>query len=362
MNPITGLQAVKTVIDEFVPVAFLGGTIGDLAVSASVFLGIYIFLEIFRAIVLKKLTLLAKKNRVKWDDVLVAELSNISRSYYFLLAFYAAVLITPIVNFLVNFIHYLLLVCTTYYAMKILHGILNHFTGIQIDKHTQEEHAQRESLKKLVAGAINVTLWVLAALFLLSNFGFDISSLLAGLGIGGLAIALALQTVFGDLFATIALYFDKPFKVGDFIVVGSDSGTVDYIGLKSTRIKTLQGQELTIPNRELTNARVNNYKRMDRRRISFNIGVTYETSIKKLKKIPGIVSQIIKKTEGVQLDRIHFKEFGPYSLNFEAVYYVLNPDYNWYMDKNQEIMYNIKSDFAKEQIEMAYPMQVIYKK
>lgn len=362
MDPITGLQIIKSGIDRFVPITFFGGTIGDLAVSAFVFLSTYIFLEVFSAIVLKKLTLLAKKSRVKWDDVLVAELSNISRSYYFLLAFYIAILITPVVNFLVKFVHYILLVCTTYYAVKILHGILNHLTGIQIDKHTQEEHAQKESLKKLVAGAINVTLWVLAALFLLSNFGFDISSLLAGLGIGGLAIALALQSVFGDLFATIALYFDKPFKVGDFIVVGSDSGSVDYIGLKSTRIKTLQGQELTIPNRELTNARVNNYKRMDKRRVVLAFGVTYETSTTKLKKIPTIVSTIIKKTEGVQLDSIHFKEFGPYSLNFEGAYYVLSPDAKVYMDKHQEILYNIKNEFDKEQIEMAYPTQVIYRK
>lgn len=207
---------------------------------------------------------------------------------------------------------------------------------------------------------LKVSLWGVAVIFILSNLGYNVSTLVAGLGIGGIAIALAVQNVLGDIFSSLSIYFDKPFVVGDFIIVGEDLGVVKKIGIKSTRIQTLQGQELVISNRELTESRINNYKKMERRRIVFGFGIKYETPLKKVKKIPGIVKDIVNNMELAQADRVHFKEFGDFSLNFEAVYYLNSSEYNKYMDTQEEINFAIKERFEKEDIEFAYPTQTVF--
>ena len=194
----------------------------------------------------------------------------------------------------------------------------------------------------------------------LSNLGIEITPLVASLGVGGIAIAIALQSVLGDLFAAFAIYFDKPFKEGDFIIVGNDMGTVEKIGIKTTRIQTLQGQELVVSNSELTNSRVNNYKKMKERRVVTNIGVEYSTPTKKLKKINGIVKKAVETTKESRFDRVHFKAFGDFSLNFELVYYVTSPDYVKYMDVQQEINFKIREAFEKEKIVFAFPTQTIH--
>jgi small-conductance mechanosensitive channel len=199
-------------------------------------------------------------------------------------------------------------------------------------------------------------------LLILSNIGVNITSLIAGLGIGGLAIAFALQRILEDFFSSFSIYFDKPFEEGDFIIVGSDMGVVKHIGLKTTRLQTLQGQELVISNKELTDSRVNNYKKMKKRRIVFTFGVEYSTPVAKMKKINKIVEAIFKKIEGADLDRVHFKEFGDFSLNYEIVYYVKTGDYLEYMNIQQEINLTLKQQFEKENIEFAFPSQTIYMK
>jgi len=194
----------------------------------------------------------------------------------------------------------------------------------------------------------------------LSNFGYNISTLIAGLGIGGVAIALALQNILTDIFASFSIYFDKPFQTGDFIIVGNDLGVVKKIGIKTTRLQTLQGEELVISNKELTETRIHNYKKMQKRRIVFNFGLTYDTSSAKLKKVLQILKGIIDKIEIAELDRVHFNKFGDFSLNFEVVYYLASSDYNEYMDTQQAINLAIKEKFEKDGIKFAYPTQTVF--
>ena len=187
------------------------------------------------------------------------------------------------------------------------------------------------------------------------------------LAIGGAATAIvigfALQHVLSDFFSAFSIYFDRPFEIGDYIIVGEYSGTVTKIGMKSTRVQLLQGEELVLANSELTKTSVRNFKKMKKRRISFTFGVTYDTTSKQLKKIPEIIKNIInpEKIEYIdRLDRVHFTEFGDFSLNFEVVYYVKTKDYVKYRDTQQEINFKIKEAFEKEGIEMAFPTQTIY--
>ena len=202
--------------------------------------------------------------------------------------------------------------------------------------------------------------WVLALLLLLANLGIDITALIAGLGVGGIAIALAVQNVLGDLLASLSIALDKPFKVGDFLVVGAEKGSVEYIGIKSTRLRSLDGEQIVISNADLLGARVHNYGRMYERRASFRLGIVYETPRGKIEAVPGIIRRAIEAQPKTRFDRAHFAAYGDFALNFEAVYYVLEPDYGVYMDIQQAINLQILEEFSREGIEFAYPTTVQY--
>ncbi|PIX14798.1 MAG: mechanosensitive ion channel protein MscS, partial [Elusimicrobia bacterium CG_4_8_14_3_um_filter_50_9] len=194
----------------------------------------------------------------------------------------------------------------------------------------------------------------------LDNIGIKISAVIAGLGIGGIAIALAAQAVLGDLFSYFSIFFDRPFEVGDFIIIGEFMGTVEYIGMKTTRIRSLGGEQMIFSNSDLTNSRVKNYKRMTQRRVVFKLGVTYQTSVEKLKIIPDIVKKAVEDAGNTVFDRSHFLSFGDFSLNFESVYYVKSGDYNQYMDAQQKINLALKKEFEERMIDFAYPTQLVY--
>jgi len=192
--------------------------------------------------------------------------------------------------------------------------------------------------------------------------GIEVTSLIAGLGIGGVAIAFALQGILSDLFASFSIYFDKPFRIGDFITVGTDSGTVQKIGIKTTRIKTLQGEELVISNAELTTARVQNFKKMQERRGSLQFGVTYETASDKVKGINTTVEQIFESLKMGRLDRVHFTSFGDSALIFDVVFYSESAAYADFLDLQQAFNFALMDKFAKDGVEFAYPTQVVYLK
>jgi small-conductance mechanosensitive channel len=201
---------------------------------------------------------------------------------------------------------------------------------------------------------------VLGLVFLLDNLGFEISAVIAGLGIGGIAIALAAQAILGDLFSYFVIFFDRPFEIGDFIVIGDKKGNVEYIGIKTTRLRSLSGEQLVFSNTDLTNSRIQNFRRMERRRVVFKLGVVYETPGNQLAEIPVIVKEIIDEQPDVTFDRGHFASYGDFSLNFEFVYYVMSSDYNKYMDTQQAINLKIYQEFEKRGIVFAYPTQTLY--
>ena len=207
---------------------------------------------------------------------------------------------------------------------------------------------------------IKFIVWALAIMFFLDNLGFKISTVIAGLGIGGIAVGLAAQAVLKDLFSYFSIIFDRPFEIGDFIIVGDYLGTIEYIGAKTTRIRSLSGEQVIFSNTDLTDSRVRNYKRMDKRRVAFQFGVVYQTPLAKLKKIPEMVKSIIKDIDDTVFDRAHFFSYGDFSLIFEVVYYVIGSDYNKYMDTQQKINFDLYEEFKKEGIEFAYPTQTLY--
>ena len=231
-------------------------------------------------------------------------------------------------------------------------------------KYFEKEYANHEHEKNLkpLLSFVKLLMWVVGFLLLLSNIGFNITTALAGLGIGGIAVAIAAQGILGDLFSYFVIFFDHPFALGDFIIFGDKAGIVERIGIKSSRIRVLSGEVLIIANSDLTSSRIHNYKQMQRRRIVFPISVPLETDPDKLEIIPSIIKEIISSVEvvpGVTCDRCHFQNIGAAAFVFETVYYVPVPEYVAYMEVNQEINLKLVRRFKQEGISFAYPTQRI---
>ncbi len=335
-----------------------GNSIKDWAIAVAIIVGSFIILRIVKAIVVIQLKKWAKRTETTIDDFLVLAIEKYVVPFFYLLSVYFGLSYLSFNAKTEQVINIAILAAGTFFIIQLITALIGYFVTSYIGKQ-QNADVKRKQARGIII-IVNVIIWIVGIIFLIDNLGYDITTLVAGLGIGGVAIALAAQVVLKDLFSYFVIFFDKPFEIGDFIIVGDKMGSVEYIGIKTTRIRALGGEQLVMSNTDLTDSRVQNYKRMEQRRIVFSIGVTYETPSEKLKKIPGIVKGIIQSQDLTRFDRAHFSTFADFSLNFEFVYYVLSADYNIYMDKQQAINLAIFEAFENEQIEFAYPTQKIY--
>lgn len=316
-------------------------------------------IKVFKDVLLYELKKFGQKTKTTYDDLLIHILEGIGWPLYIFIAINISTNLLILPNWLNITLYYSLLVFAAYYAIKTINIGVQEVSNKIAEKKIKKGE-ENTGLLKLLTRIVKGIVWLLAILFILQNLGVEITSFIAGAGIIGIAVAFSLQNVLSDLFASFSIYFDEPFKQGDFIIIGEDVGVVKYIGLKSTRLQTLLGDELVVSNKELTETRVHNYKKMEKRRIVFEIGVTYNTPHSKLKKIPQIIKKIIDEEELTEPDRIHFKEFGDFSLKYEIVYYMLDSDFTKYREAQQNINLKIVKEFEKENIEFAFPTQTIH--
>jgi small-conductance mechanosensitive channel len=241
----------------------------------------------------------------------------------------------------------------------VITRIINVLMSWYAEQRVKREKTVNNHLLFILKKVFQVVVYVFALVIILGVFGQDLSGVVVGFGVGGIAIALAVQNILSDALTAFSIYFDRPFEIGDFVVVGDYGGTVTKIGIISTRIQLLQGEELVISNKNLIATSVRNFKKLKKRRILLTLKVIAETPVEKLKKIPDIIANILKDVKLADLDRVHLKQLGDFSIDFEVVYYIKTGDYNKYMDIQQQINYGIIEEFAKEQIELAYPTQKI---
>ena len=303
----------------------------------------------------------AHKTKTKLDDEI---LKNIKKPIYAFVFIFGARYALEFLSFIQEYSH---IMNSMFYFAEIflIAFIITRVINVLLAWYAERRSGEKmsEHFIYVIRNMINGLVALFAFLFILWIFEIDLSGAIVGLGVGGIIIGFALQSVLVDFFSAFSIYFDRPFEIGDFVVIGEYSGTIKKITLKSTRIKLLQGEELVMSNTVLSSSSVRNYKKMRRRRISFSFGVTYDTDIDKLKKIPEIIKSIIdrKKLKHLdQLDRVHFTEFGDFSLKFEIVYYMNTQDYVKYRDTQQSINFGIREAFEKEGIEMAFPTQTIH--
>lgn len=345
-------------MSEFLKQSFWNNTIEAYLWAVGILLVGFILLKIFRNIILTKMKKIVAKTPTLIDDILVKviEKSLLPLVYFGLIV--ASLKILNLADFVSKAIDIFSAIFLTFLVTRIIVSAIN-FSLYSYTQKSGESEKQERQLRG-IKGLINFVVWALALIFLLDNLGVKISTVIAGLGIGGIAVALAAQAILGDLFSYFVIFFDRPFEIGDFIVVGDKSGTVENIGIKTTRVKAIGGEQLIFANTDLTNSRIHNYKKMERRRVVFRVGVIYQTSAEKLKSIPSMIKEIISNTPGANFDRSNLASFGDFSIYFETVYYVDGSEYNQYMNIHQSISLSIFEKFEKEGIEFAYPTQTLF--
>ncbi|MCF7835961.1 MAG: mechanosensitive ion channel family protein [Candidatus Marinimicrobia bacterium] len=335
---------------------YFGNNTKDYLIALVILLVVSLFFAIFQKLILRRLKKLTEITKTDIDDEIIKIVNSIKPRFYSFLAFYLSLKVLTINEFLNKTINVILIVWFTYQVITAIQILINYIAK----KKLSEEDGQSRTAISVISMVVKAGLWTIALLTILSNLGVNITSLIAGLGIGGIAVAMALKNILGDLFASFAIYFDKPFVIGDFIATDKVKGTVEKIGVKTTRLRSPQGEEIVVSNNELTSARIQNFKKLKERRITFSVGVVYNTSSEKLKKIPNILRNIISGVEGARFDRAHFVRFEDSALSFDVAYFVESAEYSKYLDINQEICFKIKEEFENEAIEMAYPTQTIF--
>ncbi|MDD5120857.1 MAG: mechanosensitive ion channel family protein [Candidatus Omnitrophica bacterium] len=343
---------------EILEQVFFGNRILDYIIALLTLALSILFVKVVIRFLIRRLKKFAERTVGRFDDFLEAILSKVGLPALYISCFYVSAKIIKLPAGAEVLINALEMIIITFFAARIVVMLAGWGINTYLAKKQQDPTVVR-SLDGMF-WAVKFLIWVLAVIILLDNLGYKVSTLIAGLGIGGIAVAIAAQALLKDFFSYFSIVFDHPFKIGDFIIIGDFMGTVEYIGIKTTRIRSLGGEQVIFSNTDLTDSRVRNYKLMEKRRVLFRIGVIHQTSLGQLKGIPKIIEKVIKDINDTAFDRAHFFSYGDFSLIFEVVYFVLSPDYNKYMDIQQEINFAIKEEFEKRGIEFAYPTQTVY--
>lgn len=345
-------------MESFLEHNFVGNTVQEyLMVLGGIILGI-LLVKIFKRFVLRRIEKWIGSTENDIDDYVFESFDKFVIPIIYFSIIYAAVGTLNLSNYVSNSIDAAYIVILTYFSVRLISSLVL----LALRKYVRRQENGEEKIKQLggVMLIVNIVIWALGFVFLFDNLGYDVTAIITGLGIGGIAIALAAQNILGDLFNYFVIFFDRPFEIGDFLVIGDKNGVVEKIGIKTTRIRTLSGEELVFSNADLTNSRIHNYKKMQRRRIVFSVGVTYETPSEKVRQIPGVLKEIVESQELVDFDRAHFKEFGDSSLNFEIVYYINSAEYATYMDIQQDYNFQIYERFEEMGVDLAFPTRTLY--
>lgn len=297
-----------------------------------------------------------KKN--KWDEIVVFAMEKTTQLFMIGCSLYAGFKFVPHKKFLNIYADRLFFIILMFQIAVWSHNLLEKWIYATIRKRTLRNPAAASSISLLqLAGKL--ILYTIIFLFALSNMGIKITTIIAGLGVGGIAVALALQRILGDLFSSLSIVLDKPFVVGDFIIIDQFMGEVEKIGLKTTRLRSLSGEQIIFSNSDLLATRIRNYKRMHERRVIFSLNMPHQISSDRLKTAVSLISAIIRLKNRVRFERCHFMRMNPSTLEVETVYWVLSEDYDLYMDIHQDILFDIKNAFESEKITLAYPTQTV---
>ncbi len=345
-------------MEEILQFSFLGNTLFAYCIAIGGILVTWIVVRLIRKQVINFLKKLTARSSTNLDDLVIEIAERFVIPYVYLLVNYhilTQLQLLPVVERIAAAAFY---VISTYFLVRLINFVIHSVVvGYMERKNEPPERIKQVTGMLLVVKAVT---WGMGLVMLADNLGYDVTTIIAGLGVGGIAIALAAQNILGDLFSYFVIFFDKPFEIGDFIIVDGNFGVVEKIGIKTSHVRSPDGQQLVMPNAEMVKSVIHNYKRLQRRRVIFSIGVVYQTSPAKLRQVRDIIQQIVTPYEEVTFDRTHLKSFGDFSVNFEIVYYIESADYAIFMEMHHNISLEIFEQFEKHGIEFAFPTQTLY--
>lgn len=346
-------------LQDTLAMKFWGNSLQQYLITLGISVLVLIGLFIVEKIILRRLRRLSKVSQTFLDDYFFTILDATRVWFLIVIALYAGSRTLTLSD---KFNHYARMATVVLFLLQVgvwgktaLEAFLRRYRETKVST----DAAAVTSVNAL-GFLLKLLLYSLILLLILENTNVDVTALITGLGISGIAVALAAQSILGDLFASLGIFMDKPFVIGDFIIVDDVLGSVEAVGIKTTRLRSISGEQIILSNSDLMKSRIRNFKRMYKRRVVFSLGVTYQTSLEKVKNIPKIIKETIEKQEKTSFDRAHFKDFGDSALNFEVVYFVLSGDFNTYRDIHQSINLEIFGRFEEEQIEFAYPTQTLF--
>jgi len=319
-------------IGEFLQREFYHNRVSEYLLCLAILAGGILAVKVIQSLATRRLKAWAEKSPTTYDDFLVGRIRGTGVPLAYLGIAQASLRVLTLTPRVERIIDMAGIVLMTLLAIVFTVSLVRY--GFEEYSRKRGEDATSDRALRGVIGLTKALVWIIGVLFMLDNLGFRISTVVAGLGIGGIALALAAQTILGDLFGYFVILFDRPFEIGDFVVVGDHMGVIERFGIKTTRIASLNGEQIVVSNKDLTDSRVRNFKRMAKRRVAFRLGVTYQTPLERLREIPGIVADVFREIEGATLDRVHFFSYGDFSLIYE--------------------------EFGKRRIEFAYPTQTLY--
>ena len=344
-------------MDSYLDKIYWGNTVQSYLIALMGILIAWAVIRTLRRFVLKRMRNWISRTSNNFDDIIFSVVERFILPYVYLAINYHIIQELYLHPRLKKILAVAMAVITTYFLVRLL----NHAIQFAINGLMKRRNESAERIRQLngVMIVIKALIWFVGFIFLLGNLGYDVRTMIAGLGVGGIAIALAAQTVLGDLFSYFVIFFDKPFEIGDFIKTGTSSGTIEQIGIKTTRLRSLDGEQLVISNTDLTKTTIHNYKRLEKRRVAFTLQVIYGIKTDLLKQIPMIIKEIVNEQPGTAFDRAHLSKLDTSSINFDVVYIVDSSDFGQYMDIQQAVLIKIMEAFEQRGVEFAYPTQTI---
>jgi small-conductance mechanosensitive channel len=347
------MQVLETVV--------LGNSVEAWGIALGATIAGFVFLRVVAFRGLSRVLRAASTDKHVWDDVLLASLTATKTTLLFLVAAFVGSLTVSLPSAVTETVQSVAIVALLLQAGLWIDAGLSRWLEMRTTRRRSVDPAEVMTVN-IIGLMAKIALWSIVFLLALENFGIDVTALIAGLGIGGIAVALAAQNILGDLFASLSIVLDKPFVLGDFVTVGDYLGSVEAIGLKTTRLRSLSGEQVIFSNADLLSSRIRNYGRMYQRRVVLSIGVTYQTPRTALAEIPGIIQEAIEGRGGEQIrfDRAHLKDYDDSAIVFEAVYVVLEADYALHMDIKQDVYLRVHEVFEQRGIEFAYPTQTVF--
>ncbi len=340
---------------NFLQQIWWGNSLQQYAIVLGEIIIVWIIYKLFKRFIVTTLKKITAKTATQADDAVVNAAEKFILPYIFLTIIYGIVEQLHFTEHTEHVLKVVIAVITAYYFVRFI----NHALQLTVILYMHRKQEPPERFKQLtgILLVIKATVWIIGILMLIENLGYNITTIITGLGIGGIAIALAAQNILGDLFSYFVIFFDKPFEIGDFITVNTFSGTVERIGIKTSHLRSVSGEQLIVPNADMVKSTIKNFKRLQRRGIIFKINVRYDTSENKLKTLPQLIELIIRKQPHTTFDRCHLVAFGDYGLSYEVLYFIETADYKTFLNIQQNIHLEIIEAFSDQGIDFAFPGQ-----